>query len=561
MYSQAPECKLSKTATEKALFSRPPSIDPLIDDALIRSYKDYSHTLMTVERYKELKCASGTFLAQIWNQTANPETSVFSQIASGFGLERTPYDTQKGTAINLLSDRRNREMVIDFMAQSLFYMEQLTHPSILETRLAMLKMGTKGRIPRNILLFDKFIEEQTGIAWDNIGWGTNERNRIDGVPDESTSVIKAHGTWSFVSPSSSNPLVANYLIGPPHPDLVSSLLLANLGLIGSLSYIPCDSQYSYNHPNGLRAQIECLKRTIEILDIHPLIQTHKFGDYILSNGESVRQHIYKEAHARIGVTLKPYPTPESLRRAKIFYDRYGIKNFRIFDPRDSPNALPTTIEAIKKEIGDSAFIMGGQCTGVQSANNCYNAGANAVSIGIGDGGHCKTASGSGLTANNPITGYRIQRDCSPELGVISEGGVGEKTTLTIALGFNAGIKHGSLIEGTLEQSPCFIGITDSTGKNYKLYSGEAAKRNKHRGGEIDSLGNPRNVEGIDSHVECFGNSYGTSVPEIYTQHFLTATAKQIAFVGANSLMQYSQWETPVVWSPTSEATIMAAPHY
>lgn len=540
------------------LYSNPPRVEPWVSADLIDSYRRAARFDPSIERIKALSVDAGTFLDEIRRLSPNdPEGKDFKSIARGLALERTKADTQKGEAIDLWGSK-HRPAIINSYVENILYMQLLTHPAVLEARLAMIKNPIGGRVQRLEHTFEDAIDRHIGISWKNIGWGINERLTNQADPgDESTTQVRAQGMWSFLCPDKNNPLVALPIVGPSHPDLVSALSLADLAICGCVVFAPCDAQYSGKR-NGLAAQKELIKTAYYLIENHPLIHNHPFGDHRLSNGETVRQHLIKEAKARIGSTLKPFPTEESALWAKEL-NSMGVTVFRIFDPRDTLT-LPHTIEAVMK-AAPNATVFASQITGVNSANSCRDAGARAFIMNIGDGGHCKTASGTGMVPSNPIAFYRVQRDVAPDMGIILDGGVGETWVLGMALGATGTMKHGSLVGSTIQQAPCFVGIKGSDGRIFKLQSGEAADRTKYRSGDqVDVAGNPKNEEGVDHHVEMFAPDIRSNCIGRLDLNFLTPAAKQLAFCGANSLTSFMLWSNPVVWSPTGEATFMAAPH-
>ncbi|MCB0336168.1 MAG: IMP dehydrogenase, partial [Bdellovibrionales bacterium] len=567
MTAQQPEDQPlnSSVIRDRFLYQRPPSATPFVEPELIREYRKDAAPSHDPERNKALRIEAGTFLQDLHRRTPRDVEGVDSKaIAQGFGLERTPYDAEKGAALDLWQDPSYRDLIKSLYTQQLQYMELQTHPSLLEARLAMQNSiehagNSELRPKRTIEIFEQKIAQKIAITWENVGWGIPERLYDSAeAEDESTTAIRAQGTYSHICNSPDGPIVALPIVAPSHPDLMGSLVQAEHALVGGLTFVPCDALFSDNK-TGLRWQKESLKATYEILRSHPLLVTHRHGNRVLSNGQSVRQHLFLEARKRIGVTLKPHPVENSAERAKELYETYGVTLFRVFDPRDT-KSLPQTIEAVRKATNDKATIIGSQVTGVESARACYNAGAQAIVMNIGEGGHCSTSSGTHQIPSNFLTFYRIQRDGPADLGIILDGGVGKGWVLGLALGASAAMKHGSLIGSTIQQAPCFIALKGSDGLLYKLQSGEAAKRNKYRSGnQFDVASNLKNVEGVDRAFQIF-NGLSATVAERLDVDFLAPCAKQLAFCGATHLHQFMQWQEPVLWEPTSETRIKAAPH-
>ena len=544
-------------------FSQPPTVQELVNKELVAKYRKNLSLDITRSTFEETRIQAAGFLSEISSRTGSVKNTSAYAIAAGFATNQTPHDTVKGDFVDLFADPQIRKSIIDNYTSGIRYAEIINHICSLEARIAMQNQKVDPlRVCREFEPIEQIIREGRGISWNDLGWGINERLIREGPEDESTKYIRAQGLWTRLCRSPGGDVICNPILGPSHPDLNSALVLADLALIGSISFVPCDGPYvGTTKDEGLRNQVALLKTAIELIEKHPLVYTHPDGNYLLSDNSYVRQHMVEEAKKRVGITLKPHPPTETGERAKYFYEKEGVKIFRVFDPRDT-ESLPKAIAEIRKHCPD-AVIIASQVTGVASAKRCYEAGANAVILNIGDGGHCSTASGMHMIPNNPITFYRIQLEQSlRELGIILDGGVGAGWIMALAMGATGAMKHGSLIGGTINQTPCFHGLIDpSTGKYVKLYSGEAAPRNKYRGGNLDPTGEPDNEEGKDSHVDIYDNPLGTTVSEIMYRDFHRALAKQLGFWRATRVEQLAQWECPVVLLPTSGARQMAAPHY
>ncbi len=558
------------------IYTTPPQYESLLDpkSQIVRDYRMASSYSYNPRAIKDLRVDAGTLLSYIRSMGSNdPSSESFMEIARGLAFRRTPHDYKKGPAIDVYTVPELKQKVIAEYASNLAYMRLMTMPSVLEGRLEMLRRGSPGRYPRRNQYFDNHIANKTAITWKNIGWGIPERDLEHKVDDESTTFARSQGMWSHIYSASDSQMVASPVCGPSHPDLLSPLAMADLALCGSFSFVPCDAIYSSGKgPNGagLKAQIEFVKATQNILKNHPLILNHPYGNHVLSDGKTVSRHLYDEAIKRIGVTLKPHPTQDSVERAKRLYNECGVTLFRVFDPRDT-QMLPRTIEAVSeleartveevREVQPDQIIpIASQVTGVNSAMRCRDAGARVIVLNIGEGGFCSTSSGTGMIPSNLLTFYRIQRELHEDTGIIVDGGVGNTWVLALALGATATMKHASLIGGTVQQVPIFTAI-DEGGSYYKLASGEAAKRTKFlSNSQTDLVGDPRNVEGVDGAQEFLVDGMSMSIGKRLDQNFYTPAAKQLVFCGTSNLAAYMDWLDPVIWEPTSEAMIMAAPH-
>ncbi len=162
-------------------------------------------------------------------------------------------------------------------------------------------------------------------------------------------------------------------------------------------------------------------------------------------------------------------SPEkALRRAEALYER-GIRKFRPYSPEPGPGPEQTT-RALRKTFGPEVELFVGQIVDVAQARRVEEVGADALYVGIGGGGRCKTGPRSGTVIDWPELVWALRGQTT--LPVIVEGGASEHVAETLLAG--------------------------ASGKLFKPYGGEASSRTKVLEGKMLAFGIPMFPEGETS---------------------------------------------------------------
>ncbi len=182
---------------------------------------------------------------------------------------------------------------------------------------------------------------------------------------------------------------------------------------------------------------------------------------------------------------------KALRRTEMLYER-GIRKFRIYSPEPGPGPEQATA-ALRKTFGSEIEIFVGQIVDVAQAMRVEAAGADALYIGIGGGGRCKTGPRSGTVIDWPELLWQMRGQVG--LSVIVEGGASEYVAETLLAGASGIGVSRMAAGGTIESPGGGKFYSDSHGKLFKPYGGEASSRTKVLEGKMLGFGIPMFPEG------------------------------------------------------------------
>jgi hypothetical protein len=200
-------------------------------------------------------------------------------------------------------------------------------------------------------------------------------------------------------------------------------------------------------------------------------------------------------------------SPEkALLRAEALYAR-GIRKFRPYSPEPGPGPEQTT-KALRKAFGNEVELFVGQIVDADQALRVEQAGADALYVGIGGGGRCKTGPRSGTVIDWPELLWSLRGLTS--LPIIVEGGASEHVAETLLAGASGIGVSRMAAGGTIESPGGGKFYADSRGKLFKPYGGEASARTKVLEGKMLAFGIPMFPEGETS-------------PAFVTQHYPTIT--------------------------------------
>lgn len=553
------------TSIGRYLADSPQPLPPYCSPELMAAFRRDTRVEKLAARSEEFRVASTTFLTDVagWG-CRNPANPSFDALAAGLATTTTRYDTAKGPVINVMQHPALRDAYIAQYARGLFYLLGLTHLSSLTARHNMLhEANVPENVPRRDALLETSIDRREALTWDDYRWTPTERLGDPATEEDArTTEVRAQGLWSRMATYKGRPIINGPIVGNSDPHYTCALG-ADLAFLAPF-YIPADGLHA-DKELGLKAQIAFLEYSMRVLANHPILWLHPHGhEEFCNTGMTVRQHLLTEANKRVGVTLKVDDLKDVERRVKVMVHEYGRRSFRLFDPRSTYN-LPRATEIVAKELEKAGFsdcmIASSLVIGEGMAIACYRAGANVVVLNTTDGDRCSTASGTDMIANNPANAFKIQANpILAPVGKLLDGGVQQGWVPLTALGFHGALKHGSLVGGTIHQTPGLHAIWDTATKSpCKPDPGEAARSSKEKARNLDPTGLPEMVEGIDRHRTVFGNEAGTTWPEVMWSSFYRAGAKICCFLGVKNLEALRRWHTPVFLKPTEAAKKKAAP--
>jgi IMP dehydrogenase len=128
------------------------------------------------------------------------------------------------------------------------------------------------------------------------------------------------------------------------------------------------------------------------------------------------------------------------------------------------------IARLKKELGESVDIIGGNVATRAGAQSLVDAGADGVKVGVGPGSICTTRVVAGVGAPQITAIYEANLAAAPAgVPVIGDGGIQYSGDIAKALAAGAStVMLGSLLGGTAEAPGDLVLVN---GKQYKTYRG------------------------------------------------------------------------------------------
>lgn len=174
-------------------------------------------------------------------------------------------------------------------------------------------------------------------------------------------------------------------------------------------------------------------------------------------------------------------------------------------------AVVDTVRTLKKELGNSVDVIGGNVATKAGAQALVDAGADAVKVGVGPGSICTTRVVAGVGVPQITAIYEADQACRPAgVPVIGDGGIQYSGDIAKALACGASsVMLGSLLAGTAESPGEQILVN---GKQFKTYRGmgsmsamggrsEGKSYSKDRYAQDDVLSEDKLVpEGIEGRI-------------------------------------------------------------
>ncbi|RZS37079.1 IMP dehydrogenase [Herbihabitans rhizosphaerae] len=129
-----------------------------------------------------------------------------------------------------------------------------------------------------------------------------------------------------------------------------------------------------------------------------------------------------------------------------------------------------TVTKLKRELGDSVDIVGGNVATRAGAAALVEAGADGVKVGVGPGSICTTRVVAGVGVPQISAVYEADQACRPAgIPVIADGGIQYSGDIAKAIAAGASsVMLGSLLAGTAEAPGDLILVN---GKQFKTYRG------------------------------------------------------------------------------------------
>ncbi|WP_019807010.1 IMP dehydrogenase [Saccharomonospora halophila] len=148
----------------------------------------------------------------------------------------------------------------------------------------------------------------------------------------------------------------------------------------------------------------------------------------------------------------------------------GVDVLMVDTAHGHSRAVLDTVTTLKKELGDTVDVVGGNVATRAGAQALVDAGADAVKVGVGPGSICTTRVVAGVGVPQVSAVYEADKACRPAgVPLIADGGIQYSGDIVKAIASGASsVMLGSLLAGTAE-APGEVVLVN--GKQYKIYRG------------------------------------------------------------------------------------------
>ncbi|GAA0525328.1 inosine-5'-monophosphate dehydrogenase [Saccharopolyspora subtropica] len=160
---------------------------------------------------------------------------------------------------------------------------------------------------------------------------------------------------------------------------------------------------------------------------------------------------------------------DSHERAMALVDA-GVDVLVVDTAHGHSRAVLDTVATLKKELGNSVDVIGGNVATRAGAQALVDAGADAVKVGVGPGSICTTRVVAGVGVPQISAIYEASLACRPAgVPLIGDGGIQYSGDIPKAIAAGASsVMLGSLLAGT-EEAPGELVLVN--GKQFKVYRG------------------------------------------------------------------------------------------
>ncbi|MEU6640934.1 IMP dehydrogenase [Saccharomonospora sp. NPDC046836] len=223
----------------------------------------------------------------------------------------------------------------------------------------------------------------------------------------------------------------------------------------------------------------------------------------------------------------------------------GVDVLMVDTAHGHSRAVLETVAMLKKELGETVDVVGGNVATRAGAQALVEAGADAVKVGVGPGSICTTRVVAGVGVPQITAIYEADKACRPAgVPVIGDGGIQYSGDIAKAIAAGASaVMLGSLLAGTAE-APGEVVLVN--GKQYKTYRGmgslgamrsrgEQRSYSKDRYAQDDVLSEDKLVpEGIEGRIPFRG-------PLANVVHQLIGGLRSgMGYAGARTIAQLQQ---------------------
>lgn len=380
------------------------------------------------------------------------------------GLIRTQYDGLDYAGQVLFPE----EQMIDILRVRAYLLEVFNHPDRVQAMLRETR-AERHRLPAiQSDAIEHMRQKGTAVSIGDLGavvlYPQGKQDRI------SRKQRLKEGPFVKIGRTAHTPFV-----GSAMPDVYGSVpAIATMAASLSLVCIPRNAGFV-----DIQRQADLASAVFEWLRNEPIL-----------NGRPDRDQLLSLWMSNVIGTVEASPE-KALRRAEALYKR-GVRKFRPYSPEPGPGPENTTA-ALRKAFGPEVELFVGQIVDVPQALRVEEAGADALYVGIGGGGRCKTGPRSGTVIDWPELVWSLRGRTS--LPIIVEGGASEHVAETLLVGASGIGVSRMAAGGTIESPGGGKFYADSRGKLFKPYGGEASARTKVLEGKMMAFGIPMFPEG------------------------------------------------------------------
>ncbi|TCP49416.1 IMP dehydrogenase [Tamaricihabitans halophyticus] len=160
---------------------------------------------------------------------------------------------------------------------------------------------------------------------------------------------------------------------------------------------------------------------------------------------------------------------DGLQRAMALADA-GVDVLMVDTAHGHSRAVMDTVAALKKDLGDTVDVVGGNVATRKGAQALVDAGVDGVKVGVGPGSICTTRVVAGVGVPQISAIFEADQACRPAgVPVIGDGGIQYSGDIVKAIASGASsVMLGSLLAGTAEAPGELVLVN---GKQFKVYRG------------------------------------------------------------------------------------------
>jgi hypothetical protein len=421
------------------------------------------------------------------------------------GLIQTEYDYLDYATTGKTITTLDPELVEKTLHVRFFFLEKFNHP----LRINNLKAADRFVPPPKInsIVFEDAIAQGRSVSIGDINAQvTGDKNERVGRNERFIQ-----GPFVFVGKQARMPF-----IGSEMPDIFgSAIALATMAACHCLAALPRNGVF-----HDIKRQAALAQETFQYLE---------YLAEVVLDGRSDKDEILEMWKHNILGTLEP-TYDKAMRRAEALYYK-GVRTLRTYTPEPGKTVVDTTI-GTRKAFGNEIELFAGQIVSVYQAKQLEEY-VDAGYLGIAGGGRCTTGLKSGSEVGWPMLSYDLSGNYGKPL--FAQGGASDHIAEAFLSGVSGIGVSRAVGGGTIESPGGFLYCVDSQGRLFKIYGGEASKREKFLDGKLMPFGIVSFAEGetTKAFLNYYEDIYPTLAHNLYARNEEAIMA--LVFRGANSI--------------------------